>query len=135
MTKITIKTRRGSRHDNASIILLSHDVPDGLGAVNAAHQVDIEYQFEIFETTFPKTLVSQDTGVVDEDINAAPTLRSRSDHVLHLLDVSDVRTMGHCLATSRLDFSHHSLRGCATTTAAIDRATKIIHNNLCAARC
>ena len=51
-----------------------------------------------------------DSGVVDEDINAAPTLHGFSNHVLHLLEVSNVRTMRHCLSTSRFDFSHHCLR-------------------------
>jgi hypothetical protein len=43
--------------------------------------------------------------------------------------------MRHCLSTSCLDFSHHSLRGRATAAAAIDRATEIIDNNLCTASC
>ena len=97
--------------------------------------MNIEHQLEIVETALAETFISQDTGVVNEDINAAPTLHGFSHHVLHLLEVSNVRTMRHCLSTSRLDFSHHSLRGRATAAATIDCTTKIIDNNLCTASC
>src|SRR3546814_18551586 len=60
-----------------------------LGDVGAAEQVDLHHQVEILHRHLGKAFVAQDTGVVDQDVDAAPFRLRLGDHLDHLVIFGD----------------------------------------------
>ena len=69
-----------------------------------AHQVHVEYQPKILQRHLRKTFVARDTGVVHQHIDAAPSLHDLLYHLLHLIDIGDIRTVCHRLTTGANNF-------------------------------
>ncbi len=74
--------------------------------MHAAHQVHVQHQPEIFQGALGETLVTQDAGVVDQDIDPAPLVHGLLDHGLDLV-VGDIGAVGDGLATGCTNLGDH----------------------------
>lgn len=88
---------------------------------------------EVVELGLDEGLVAQDSGVVDQDVHAAPLVHGRCDHGGNGVDVGDVAVVRDRLATQLDDFRHYL--GCCGISAAtaVDRATHVVDDDACAA--
>src|SRR3546814_9827853 len=75
-----------------------------LGDVGAAEQVDLHHQVEILHRHLGKAFVAQDTGVVDQDVDAAPFRLRLGDHLDHLVIFGDAAAVRHGGAARGADF-------------------------------
>src|SRR3546814_7549717 len=88
---------------------------------------------EVVELGLDERLVAQDSGVVDQDVHAAPLVHGRRDHGGNGVDVGDVAVVRDGLAAQLDDFRHYF--GCCGISAAtaVDRATHVVDDDACAA--
>ena len=80
-------------------------------------------QLELVELHFGESLVTQDAGVVDENVDASPARLRGLDHRGDLRDIGDIGAIGDGDASRRLDFARHlerGLRRLAVTAEIID---------------
>src|SRR6185369_6375305 len=92
------------RHHDAPVVLLAHDGPYGLGAIDRAHHVHIHHQPEIVQAHLGEALVAQDAGVVDEDVDAPPLVHGLPDHGFHRAEVRHAAAVDDRLAAGPPDF-------------------------------
>lgn len=86
--------------DDTAVLLLAEMGPGGAGALIGALDVDLHDEVPVLVLDVLEGDVAQDTGVVEEDIDAAKRLDGRLDDALAVLDAVVV---GDGLAASGLD--------------------------------
>ena len=72
LAEIAVEAGRAGGHQHAAVILRAHRLPDRLGAIGGADQVDVHDRAEIGQVHLGEALVAQDAGIVDQDVDAAP---------------------------------------------------------------
>ena len=77
--------------------------------MHRAHQVHVHHQPEVVQRHFGKTLVAQDAGVVDQDVDLAPGAQRLVDHRLHCRRIGHRRAIGQRLTACGNDLVHHRL--------------------------
>ena len=89
---------------------------------------------EVVELGLDERLVAQDSGVVDQDVHAAPLVHGRRDHGGNGVDVGDVAVVRDRFAAQLDDLCHYF--GCRSigAAAAVDRTTHVIDDYASAAR-
>ena len=91
--------------------------------------MDADHEFEIGGLHLREGLVAQDAGVVDEDVDAAPSLFGAGNHLDHLIIFGDVAAVRHRLAASRADFLDHGERRVGMARA-VTGAAEIVDDDL-----
>ena len=134
LAEVAVQARRRCRHDDAAVVLRSHRLPDRLGAVHRAHQVDVDDEPEVVELHLGEALVAQDAGVVDEDVDPAPLGQRRVDHRLHGAEVGDRGAVGDRLAAGGADLLGDGVGGGRRAAAAVERAAQVVDDDRRAAR-
>ena len=74
-------------------------------------------------------LVTQDAGVVDDDVDSAERLDRGIDDRLAALGGRHRVVVGHCLAACRDDLVDHELGGRGVVALAADRAAQVVHHD------
>jgi hypothetical protein len=130
LAEIAVQPRRRRRHHDASIVLRPHDIPYGLGAIDRAHQVNVDHRTEIRQPHLCEGFVAQVAGIVDQDVHAPPGIDRLLDHGF------DGRLVGHrCaipdrLAASCANLLRHAFCRSGATAGAVARAAQIIESPL-----
>ena len=133
LAEIPVQARGGGGHDDAAVACISHDVPDGLGAVDGAHQMDVHDEAEIVQPHLGEGLVAQDAGIVHQDIDPTPFFHRRGDHGLNRGEVGDRGGIGHGLAARRHDLGHNRFGGGRGSARTVAGASQIVDDHFCAA--
>ena len=94
--------------DDAAILLLSEVGPSGLGALVGALDVDLDDKVPVRILDVLEADIAEDTGVVDEHIDAAESLDGGLNNALAVLDGVIV---GNGLAASSLDLVDYNIGG------------------------
>ena len=89
----------------------------------------IEHLAEIIMAHLHKSLVAQDTGVVDEDVDPAPALLDDGDHLVDRSGIGDAGAIGHGFATQGGDFIDHELCRRQRTARTVARAAEVINHD------
>ena len=110
LAEIAIQAARRGGHDDAAVLLRIHQGPDRLAAVHGAHQVHVHHQLKVGDVHLGKGLVTQDAGVVDQNVDPAPGGHSLRHHGLHRGEIGYRGAVGQSLATRSPDFGHHRFR-------------------------
>ena len=92
--------------------------------------MNAQHQFELGELHFGESLVAQDAGVVDENVDASPARLRGLDHRGDLRGIGDIGAIGDGDAAGRLDFARHLERGLRRLAV----AAEIVDDDLGAAR-
>ena len=100
LAKVTEETGGGGGVDDATELLLAEVGPGGAGSLVGALDVDLEDEVPVLILHVLEGDVAEDTGVVDEDIDAAELLDGGLDDLVAVLDAVVV---GDGLAASGLD--------------------------------
>ena len=129
LAKVAIQATAGGGHHNAAVLLRRHVRPHRLAAMHGPHQVHVHHQLEVGNLHLGKAFVTQDAGVVDQNVHAAPSVNRLLNHGLHGGVVSDGSTIGNSFTTCGVDFVHHGLRRTDGGTNAIARAAQVIHHH------
>ncbi len=117
------------------VVLRAHRLPHRLGAVHGAHEVDVDDETEVGEVHLGEAPVAQDAGVVDEDVDPAPFLERRPDHLLHRVRVGHRRAAGDRLAAGGADLLGDGVRrGRRRAAVAVDHAAEIVDHHRRATR-
>ncbi|MNS88719.1 hypothetical protein D3C72_1227070 [compost metagenome] len=124
LAEISVHAGGGRGHEDAPVALLAHDGPHGARAIRGAQQVHVHDGVEVFGAHLGESLVAQDAGVVDQDVDAAPCVHRPAGHGRDIGTVAHAAAIGDCLAAGRGDLVGHGL----------GRAAKIIHHHPAAAR-
>ena len=90
--------------------MLTEGFPACLGDESRTGQVNLEHEFEIFGAHLGESLVTQNAGIVDQHMNAAPFLLGVSDHLFHLIVFGHRTAVGHGFAAHGFDFLNHFQR-------------------------
>ena len=130
LAKIAVQPGGRRRHQDAAIALLAHQFPHSLRAVDTADQVNVHHGAEIVQRHLHECLVAQDAGIVDQDIDAAPTFLDVGDHLFHSRHVGDAGAIGHGFAAERGDFIHNGLRRRERRARTIASAAEIVDDHL-----
>lgn len=100
LAKVTEQTGSGGGVDDATELLLAEVGPGGAGGLVGALDVDLEDEVPVLILHVLEGDVAEDTGVVDEDVDAAELLDGGLDDLVAILDAVVV---GDGLAASGLD--------------------------------
>ncbi len=76
--------------------------------------------------------ISQDAGVVDEDVEPAEGVHGLLDHGFGVVEVGNVATVHDRLAAHALDLVHDGLCRADVAAGPVDVAAQIVHHDLCA---
>lgn len=106
LSKVSVDTAGAGRVDNTTILLLEHVRPGSLGHLVGAAQVDVEDRVPQVVVHVCESLVAQNTGVVDQDINTAEGIDSGLDDILAIFAGCLV---ANSLAAHLLDLLDHGL--------------------------
>ena len=93
--------------------------------------MNFDDEAKVVERHLHKAFVAQDTGVVDQNIDAAPFVHGLLDHVFNLSVVSNVGAMANCLTTCGFDFRNDRI--CIGGFAAL--VAKVIYDDFCTTFC
>ena len=77
--------------------------------MHRAHQVHVHHQLKVGQFHLGEGFVTQDAGVVDQNIDPAPGLYRLLHHGLHGHKVGHRGAIGQGLATGGTNFIHHRL--------------------------
>lgn len=108
LAKIAEQTGSGSSVDNATELLFAEVWPGGTSRLVGTLDVDLEDQVPILVLHILEADIAEDTGIVDEDIDAAERLDGSFDNLVAILDAVVV---GHSLAARGLDLVYYDI-GC-----------------------
>src|SRR5271168_684737 len=97
--------------------------------------MDVNHTAKILEGHFGERLVTQDAGIVDENINPPPEGARLCNHLFYRRGVGDGYGAWDRFATRRTDFSDDSLCGSSGRASSGDRAPHIVHDDLGAPTC
>src|SRR5690606_8948614 len=78
---------------------------------------------------------SNDAGVIDQNVDAAPTPKDLLHHLRHFLVISDVGAVRDCLASRCRNFSNNRLSTFTGAASPIQIRSQIVDNYLRAATC
>lgn len=131
LSKVAVQTSSRSRHDDTTVLLLSHNGEGGLGDriraldVNGVHEVPIGVGHAC------KGLVTKNTSIVDENVHAAKGLHGSVDN---LLAIGDRVVIGHRLTACLANFFHNDIGSIVATAIASVRDAQVIDYDAGAAR-
>ena len=74
--------------------MIAHGIPTRFGHVGAANQMNVDDELEINWVHFGETLVAQNAGIVDQDVDPAPIAFRFGDHFGHLCELGYAATVG-----------------------------------------
>jgi hypothetical protein len=131
--EVPIEPGRRGGDDDAAVVLLAHDLPDRLGRLDRAHQVDVDHEREVGDLHLREALVAEHAGVGDQDVDAAPVIHGVLDHPLDAGVVGDRRAVGDRLAAQRLDLLDHAVRSLRAAARTVDGAAQVVDHDLRAA--
>ena len=94
--------------------------------------MDFQDQVKVGRLHLCKAFIAQDAGVVNQDMDAAPSFLRLCNHFHHLVIFGDAATVCHCFAASSLDL-FDDLRRRVRRAGAIACTAQIIDHNLRAA--
>src|SRR6185312_10987331 len=97
------------------------------------HQVHRHHGVEVLDLHLGEALVAQDTGVRDQDVDAAPLAHHLVDHVRNARVIRDASAVGDRFTTGRRDLLHHCFGGGAVAARAVDRTAEVVDHDLRAA--
>ncbi len=97
--------------------------------------MDTDHLFEMWGLDLVEIRDHPDTGVVHQDVEAAPRVHGRPDHFLSALLVGDAVEVGDRFATGCVDLGRHEFGVCGNDTPTVGPDSEIVHDDLCAARC
>jgi hypothetical protein len=89
----------------------------------------LKHQIEVGHVHLGEALVAQDAGIVDQDMNAAPSFLCLGNHFDHLFKFGDAAAIGHGLAASSLDF-FNNLRRRVGRAGAVTCTAQIVYDHL-----
>lgn len=107
LAKVTVDTRGGGGVDNATVLLLKEVGPSSLGDLVGTAEVDVHDRVPEVVVHVGEGLVAQDTGVVDNDVNAAKGINGTLDDNVTILS-GGLDTSS--LATSSADLANNGVR-------------------------
>jgi hypothetical protein len=107
LAEVAVQAAGTGGHDDAAVLLLSHDVPYRLGAVDRAEQVHVDDAAKILQRHLGEGLVPQDAGIVHQHVHPAPGVHGLGDHRLDLLEVSDVGAVSQRFTAGRVNLVDH----------------------------
>ena len=81
LAEIAVKPGGGGGDHDAAILLIAHDLPDGLGRFHRAHHMHRHHGVEILDLHFGEALVAQDAGIGDQNVDPAPLIHGLLDEV------------------------------------------------------
>src|SRR5436190_23767487 len=96
--------RRGI--DNSSKLLFSEIWPCRSRTLVRTFNVDIHYKVPVLVLHVPEADISQDTSIIDEDVDAAEVLNGGLND---LVAFDHAVVVGHGLATRSFDFIDHNI--------------------------
>ncbi|MEZ5981281.1 MAG: hypothetical protein R3C54_03130 [Parvularculaceae bacterium] len=99
----TIEARRRRRADNAAIILLAHNFPDGLHSGRRAVEMNVNDQAEIFHLHLHESFVAKDAGVIHQNVDTAPLFHGHINHGDDFIRLRYIGAVGDRLTTARID--------------------------------
>lgn len=108
MAKVTVQTSSRSGVDDTTILLFSEVGPGGTGNLVGTIDVDLHDEIPVLILEVLETGVTEDTSIVDEDVDAAESLDGSLDNLVTKLDAVVV---GDSLATGGLDLVDDNI-GC-----------------------
>ena len=118
LTEVSVNTAGRGGVEDASILLLQHVWPSSLCDGVRSEQVNLVDDIPLVVCHVGKGLVAEDTGVVDDNVDATPCVNSSLDDSLAVLNISLV---ANSLTTEFLNFLNN-----------IVRVDQIVDNDLCA---
>ena len=92
--------------------------------------MNIDDSLEVRQRHLGEAGVPQDAGVVDQDVDPAPSLNGGLDHMLHLAGVGDVRPVGDRLTARGDDLVGDFLGRRRGMARAVDGAAEIVDDDL-----
>jgi len=117
--------------DDSAVLLLLHVRPGGLGAREGPLQMDQHDQVPVLVGHLRETDVSQDPGVVDQDVHPSEGIDGRLDNFVTELDRVVV---GNGLTPASLDLIHHGVSSTGVVSVSSGRPSEIVHDHLGAPR-
>ena len=116
-----------TRTNDTSISLLAHGLPSSLAKGVCALQVDSVDQVPILLGHLDEALVTEDTGVVDDDVNTSEGIEGSLDDLVTELNAVVV---GNGLAASLLDLVDDQVSSASGGTLTEGRASEVVHDDL-----
>lgn len=108
MAKVAVQTGGRSGVDDTTILLLSEVWPGGTGNLVGTIDVDLHNEIPVLILEVLEASITEDTSIVDEDIDAAESLDGSVDNLVTKLDAVVV---GDSLATGGLDLVDDNIGG------------------------
>ena len=105
-------------------------VPDRLGAIGAAGQMNIHDELEIFHRHLVEALVAEHTGIVDENIDMAPFGDRVGDHLFDGRHIGHAAAGCHGFAAFGFDFGNNLFGHGSGPAGAIASAAKVVYHHL-----
>ena len=115
-------------------MVLTHYAERRLGDAERALQVHGHYAVPVLFRLVVKGAISEDTGVVDDDVYLAVGVQRRLDDRLSAFGGVDTIVVRGRLAAGGLDLAHHLVRHGGAGAGAVSGASEVVHDDLCAAR-
>ena len=103
--------------------------------MHGAHQVNLQHQFKVGQIHFGKSLVAQDAGIVDQNINAAPGRHGLLHHGLHRSKIGHRRAVRKRFTASGANLRSHRFGSADRAARAIPCTAQIVDQHLGATRC
>ena len=123
--------RRGE--DEPAVAVLLHHPERGPADVEGTLEVHVQNRVEVVVGQLGERLVTQDAGVVDDDVDLAEGVDRGLDDVLAALGRRDRVVVGHRLAAGRLDFVDDLLRGGVVAALPVDGPAEVVDDHASAA--
>ena len=101
-----------------------------MGHIGRAHQVHLHHQLKIIEAHLRESLVTEDTGIVDDDVELTIGIDRLLDHGCRILAVGHGTGIGDGFAARCPDLLDDFLGRAFILAAAIPATAKIIHHDL-----
>ena len=119
---------RRCRHD-AAVALFAHQLPRRLRHVERAAKVDGDDRVEQVGVHVVERLVTQDAGVVDDDVDLAERIDCTLDDRRAALGRRDRVGVGDGLATGLADLVDDELGSALVGAGAVDGTAEIVHHD------
>src|SRR6266511_2763904 len=111
---------------------MGRSVPRGR---EVAFQVHLDHRVPFVLFHVDEHAVTQDPGIVDEDVQAAECCDGAVDQALRAGEIGDVLSVRNGRAAEGLDLPHDVVRGAGVGALAGQRRAQVVHDDLCAGTC
>ena len=129
LTEVAEQPRGTGRHDDPTAALVVHVRPGGVGDVDRATQVRVENGIVVHGLRLLEGPVTDDAGVVDDDVDLPEGGERRLHDGLPARDAVDRVEVGHGFTAERLDLLDHDLCGRAVGAMPIDAAADVVDHD------